>query len=136
MMKVSMNIGFVTNSSSCIHHFPSEVLRHPKIQAFLKIFAIEDGFVSEELFDRSLCTTVAVSRDQKAAVQTALNSEDPEDLEDGPFIDVESDEVVVIFGDEYDSIAKTLSWMMAEVLTEVYGGDTWDHQHRKSREFN
>jgi len=131
-MRISINIGFVTNSSSCVHHFPSELLQHPKIKAFLQTFEIEDGFVGPELWSRTHCTTVAITKEQKAEVQDKLTNNDYG--ASGPAINVDTDEVVVIYGDEYQSIASALCNLMYEALVEQKGGDYWSH--RNSVDYN
>lgn len=123
--RVSITTGFVTNSSSVIHHFPNELLSHPKIAAFLKAFEIEDGFIGEDLWDRSACTSVAITKEQKQEVLQKLQNE--EFATSHPVIDVDADKFVVIFGDEYRSIANMLTDLIGEVLVEQHGGDRWDH---------
>lgn len=131
-MRISVNIGFVTNSSSCVHHFPGELLQHPKIKAFMEAFEIAGGFIGPELWHRSHCTTVAITKEQKAEVQHKLTNNEYDAR--GPAINVDTDEVVIIYGDEYSSIATALCDLMYEALVEKKGGDPWSH--RNSQEYN
>lgn len=124
--RVSITTGFVTNSSSVIYHFPNELLSHPKVATFMKAFGIEDGFIGEDLWDRSVCTSVAITKEQKQEVlQKLLQNE--EFATRHPVIDVDADKFVVIFGDEYRSIANMLADLIGHVLVEQHGGDRWDH---------
>ncbi len=127
--RLSMNLGFVTNSSSMIHHFPKEVLDHPKVRTFMRVFEIEDGFVGQDLWHRGACTTVAVTKEQKKQVQASFTNNEGAFEERGPKISVDSDEVVVIYGDESSSVACSLACLMCEVLAEMKGGDPWDYRH-------
>lgn len=131
-MRLSATLGFITNSSSAIHHFPREVLDHPTVQHFLKTFEIEGGFVSDNLWHRGECTTVAITQEQKAEVRRQL-VENEYDAR-APAIDVESDEVVVIYGDEYTSIASQFADLCCQALAEVHGGDPW--KYRNADDYN
>lgn len=122
--RVTINIGFVTNSSSVVHHFPKEILEHPKVAAFMKAFEIEEGFVGEDLWNRSECATIAVTKEQKELARQRLM--DP-DYGSAPSIDVDSDDFVIIYGDEHRSIAATLLDVIGQALSEERGGDRWDH---------
>lgn len=131
-MKISMNIGFVTNSSSVVHHFPKEVLDHPQVAAFIKAFELEDGFVGREMWRRDECTTIAMTRKQKEEVQQKLAQS--EYGSKGPPINVDSDEVVIIYGDEAQSVANSLAHLMCQAMADIHGGDPWDY--RNSEEYN
>ena len=119
--QISINIGFVTNSSSVVYHFSNELLQHPKVSAFLKAFEIEGGFVGEDLWHRSECATVAITKEQKQAVVAQLAR-----MDSGPSIAVDTDEFVVIYGDEYQSIASALMDVIGQALVEEKGGTQWD----------
>ena len=110
---MSINVGFITNSSSVIYHFPAEALNHPKIKSIIDAFEIKEGFVGKDLWDRSECASIAVTKEQKKKVQEELNSLD---WHSGPSVNVDSDEIIIIYGDEYDSLAMFL----ASALTEIY----------------
>jgi hypothetical protein len=122
--QISINIGFVTNSSSVVHHFPKELLQHPKIVAFLKAFEIDEGFVGSDLWHRGECATFAVTKEQKEAARSQLQNTD---YGPGPAIDVDGDDFVVIYGDEHRSITATLLDVIGDALAEQHGGDRWDH---------
>lgn len=126
-MKISMNMGFVTNSSSVVHHFPKEVLKDPRVQAFLEAFEVQDGFVGVNLWRRSECTTIALTKDQKRKVQDELNNNECESR--GLSINAESDEIVIIYGDEYSSIASSLVHLMSEAMAAIHGGDAWKYRN-------
>lgn len=113
---LSVNIGFVTNSSSVVYHFPRALLADEKIKAFITAFEIDGGYVGEEMWNRSTCSTFAVTREQKALAAKRLA-----DTEYGgaPPIDVEDeDSVVVIYGDEYRNITSILGGMLGDLCRE------------------
>lgn len=112
--ELSINIGFITNSSSIVHYFPKELLSHPKIAAFIKSFEINNGFVGSDVWDRRNCGSFAVTIEQKTAIKT-----DFKNMESYvPSFDLAEDEDVIIYGDEYPSIASTLSHMINEIAKE------------------
>lgn len=129
-MRLSMTIGFITNSSSAIHHFPREVLDHPRVKGFLEAFEITGGFIGEDLWSRSHCTTVAITKEQKEEVQRRLNASEYTEYARAPAVDVDSDEIVVIYGDEYQSIASSLADLCAEALADIHGGKAWDYRYK------
>ena len=73
--QISVNIGFVTNSSSVVHHFPRELLEHPKVKAFIEKFELQDGFVGEDLWNRDACSSFLVDADQKAEVTRSFSGD-------------------------------------------------------------
>lgn len=122
---LGINVGFVTNSSSMVHHFPRQLLDDPKVKAFLEAFGVEHGVVGDNLWHRGACTTIAITKEQKQEVVRAFAEEEYSH----PHIDVNSDEVVVIYGDEYTSVANTLAHMLSELCRErdlPYGGDEYN----------
>lgn len=132
MKRLIINIGFVTNSSSVVHHFPSELLKHPKVAAFMQAFEIDGGFVGDDLWHRGECATVAVTKEQKEEAHKQLTETD---YGRGPSIDIEGDNFVIIYGDEHQSIAHMLVDLIGEVLVEQHGGDSWDHV-RDGQDYN
>jgi hypothetical protein len=115
-LRLGINIGFITNSSSCVHHFPRELLKDPKVAAFLTAFELHEGFVGSELWSRDSCTTVAMTKEQKREVQTKLGEMEGYPA---PAIDTEDDSVVIIYGDEYHSIAQVLARLLTEVAQSL-----------------
>lgn len=116
--RLSMNIGFVTNSSFAVHHFPKQLLEHPTVRAFIEAFEIRQGFIGDDLWNRSGCASVAMTKGQKAQLVTQFQKEGNEWARP-PHINVDSDEVVVIYGDEYTSVAYQLSTLMREAAQEM-----------------
>ena len=108
---LGLNIGFITNSSSAVYHFPRSLLAHPTVKKFIDTFELSEGFVGSNLWSRDTCTTIAMTREQKMAVKAAVA-----DSEYGtpPAIDTDDDSVVIIYGDEYESIARSLANVMSE----------------------
>jgi hypothetical protein len=109
--RLSLNIGFITNSSFAVHHFPRQLLEHPEVKAFIETFEISQGFVGENLWYRSKCGTVAMTQEQKQEV-LALFDREPEFHP--PRINTESDDVLIIYGDEHVSVARRLSRLMQD----------------------
>jgi len=116
--RIGVNIGFVTNSSSMVFHFPRQLLDHPKVKQFIEAFELQDGFVGSDLWSRDTCTTIAMTREQKRKARENLASEGS-DFCRAPAIDTEDDSVVVIYGDEYESVANTLAHLMQDAAQEL-----------------
>ncbi len=116
-LRLSINIGFITNSSSMVYHFPRELFQDKRIQAVLKAFELDGGFVGSDLWHRGLCATVAMTKEQRIAAKQQLV--EAEYGSGTPYIDTEDDDsVVVIYGDEHRSIAYILSDMLKTVAEE------------------
>lgn len=128
-MKLSMNVGFVTNSSFAVHHFPKEVLDHPDVKSFIETYEISQGFIGEDLWYRNTCSTVAMTKDQKKQVVEKFGPGDEENYSCPPKIDIESDDVLIIYGDEYDSIASELSSLMKYAVEEMGLNYSWSDYH-------
>jgi hypothetical protein len=128
--RLSMNIGFVTNSSFAVHHFPRQLLEHPDVRAFIEAFEISQGFIGSELWNRSACSTVAMTKEQKAQIVTQFKGEAGDDeWMRPPAIDVESDDVVIIYGDEYTSLAQQLSNLMGKAAEKMNLPISYDDYH-------
>ena len=104
MFRISMNVGFVTNSSSMIYSFPKELLDLLEVRAVLEAFEIQNGFVGHDLWSRSACETLAITKEQKDQARSDLNRM-PDEYGSPPSIDDSEDRVVIIYGDEYSGIA-------------------------------
>jgi hypothetical protein len=117
-LRLGINLGFVTNSSSVIHHFPVEILQDPTVKAFIESYEISKGFVGSDLWHRGQCGTFAVTQEQKKDAQRQLNSLS-DDYSNIPGISTEADSVVVIYGDEYRSIASSLSYLMQQAAQKM-----------------
>jgi len=129
--QISVSIGFVTNSSSVVHHFPRKLLEHPQVKAFIEKFELQDGFVGDNLWHRDHCASFLVTPEQKAEVTRSFSGDNHISSDDfqytGPAIDKDPDQVVLIYGDEYMSIASSLCALLSEVLREQNGADPWGH---------
>jgi len=123
---IGMSLGFVTNSSSMVHHFPNALLEDPKVAAFLRAFDVAQGYVGDDLWHRGLCETIAITPAQKEDVNRQLTEN-----EYGASIRVstDTDEFIVIYGDEYSSMASTLCDLLRTVCDErkiPYGGSEYN----------
>ena len=115
-LRIGINLGFVTNSSSVIHHFPVQLLQHPDVKAFIEAFEISKGFVGSDLWHRGMCATFAVTKEQKEAVRQQLTeSEYGRNVE----VSIDDDSVVLIYGDEYRSIASSLVHLMGATAQKM-----------------
>lgn len=121
-LRLGINIGFVTNSSSVVYHFPTEVLQDPTVQAFLNAFEISGGFVGAEMWNRGSCASFAVTREQKEELNSKFNS-----INDGeessysnlPQAPLEDDTVTLVYGDEYMSMASSLAHLLQEAAERM-----------------
>jgi hypothetical protein len=111
-LQIGINVGFVTNSSSMVYHFPRELLNDPKIKGFLKAFEIEEGFVGSDLWDRGQCGTLAITREQKEEAHQQLANAEYGHAGLGLVHLANDDEVTVIYGDEYNDLAACLGNML------------------------
>ena len=122
-LRLGINLGFVTNSSSVVYHFPVAVLQDPTVQAFLNAFEISGGFVGADLWHRGACGTFAVTREQKEECQRKFAS-----INDGtddpvygsiPGVPMGDDSVTVIYGDEYQSLASSLVGLLQQAAKKM-----------------
>lgn len=115
MRKVlSIISGFITNSSSVINGFDASVLSDKRIQTLLSKYGVKNGFIGEDLLSRGTCGSLIISAEQKAqAKQTFAECE-----YGAANFDFEDGRVYVMYGDEYDSLARELSEIMREISEE------------------
>lgn len=116
-MQIGMNIGFITNSSSVVHHIPKALFEHPKMQAFLQAYGGEGGFVGDEIWNRSQCGTLAITQEQKSELKHQFESNGY-----GSPVTVDPNnesEVILVYGDEYEDLAYMIHQMLRQVSEEV-----------------
>lgn len=114
--EITLGIGHTTNSSSCIHFFPKEILKHPLLASFLERYEISGGFVGEDLWDRSVCDSLLLTEEQKEEADKVLNSME---VFHPPSVVGNPGEFVVIYGDEYSGIAQIFAEMCEDVCKEL-----------------
>lgn len=119
--RISINSGFVTNSSSVVHYFDKGLLDHPKAVAFMEAYEIDEGFVGEDLWYRSHCDSILISKDSKEEAIKNLNSGDYANY--APSINPGGEEVIIIYGDEYDSLAQAFAHLLKQIAEEQGRGD-------------
>lgn len=124
MKRVTINIGFVTNSSSCIHSFDKRVLEDTEVKAFLSAYGIENGYIGADLWNRATCGSFLVSQEQKDAAFEQLNEPGY-----GKYAAPAANEVVVIFGDEYQEISSTLSGILSQACERLGIGGCDSHSY-------
>ena len=120
--KFTINVGFITNSSSVVHYLPPELWNHPKIKALFELYG-GDGYVGNYMASRVGCETVAVTPEQK---EQALH-EYRDVFESGFSLSSTEKETgaVIIFGDEYQSLPQLLSSMARDLASEEGIEDGW-----------
>jgi len=116
MKKVTINIGFITNSSSVVHWFPRELLEDSEVKAFLSSYEIEDGYVGSNLWNRGECGSFITSREQRLGMNAKMRFDS--DIY-GPMSDPESDDLVVIYGDEYKNLSSILCTILDEACVRL-----------------
>ncbi len=115
VVQVSANLGFVTNSSSMVYHFPAEVMNHPRVQKVLAAFDVGGGFVGKDLWSRSNCGSLLITPEQKTEAREMLGGE--AFYGSAPAINDEG--IAVVYGDEYTSLASILCDMFEAVCKEM-----------------
>jgi len=125
--RITVNVGFITNSSSCVYYFPKEVLQDPQIKAFIEAHDLADGYVGHDLWSRSGCSSLLVTAAQKAEAKQILRhySWDGEDIPEesvqtaSAVINPGDDGVYVIYGDEYSDTTHILCRLMSNALAAI-----------------
>lgn len=132
MKRISINIGFITNSSSVVHNFPRDLLEDPDVAAFVKAYGLERGLMPEDLWYRSQCTTVAMTKEQKTDLKDLFA-----DNEYGSSYKIDchenDDNIVVVYGDEYDSIASEFCDVLCDAMARKQG---IEYYHSSGQDFN
>lgn len=115
--EITLGLGHTTNSSSCIHFFPKEILKHPLLASFLERYEISGGFVGEDLWDRSVCDSLLLTEEQKGLAEKDLKS--MEGTRPPSVMGGSQEEFVVIYGDEYSGIASIFAEMCEDVCKDL-----------------
>lgn len=112
--EISFGMGHVTNSSSCIHYLPKEILNHPVVKAFIEAYEIR-GHVGKDIWSRSECGSILFTREQKTEANRDMTQE-----EYGKPLDCDNEnEFIVIYGDEYQGIENLFARMCRDVAREL-----------------
>jgi len=117
MKKLTAVTGFITNSSSVVYHFPMSALENPKIKLFMERNGLIDsdgschGFIGDDLWNRAYCSSIVFTADEKQGAITNLRGDDAE-YYCPPVIDMQSDDFVIIYGDEYESLAADFAHLL------------------------
>ena len=117
--RISVNVGFIPNSSSCIYYFPKEVLEDQEVKDFILKYELDGGWVGSNLWYRSECDSFLVSKDQKEEALHELVSEEYGGDRVKTAINPEDDGVYVIFGDEYHSTVHVLNGILKKALDRL-----------------
>ena len=129
--KLFINVGFITNSSSVVHYYPKAILEDPEVRAFMEAYSIQDGYVGEDLWHREYCESLLLTKEQKLKEKAKF----AEGTYEGtpyrhPPVDPENDEVVLIYGDEYQCITSELCDVLGRACKRLGlaggGGDDYN----------
>jgi hypothetical protein len=110
MKRVTINIGFITNSSSVVYWIPRQVLEDADVAAFIAKYELQDGYVGDEIWSRSQCGSFAVTREQRDQINRELCNSEYRSAD--PMYNVDEDNVVAVYGDEYDDISSELAALL------------------------
>jgi len=117
--RISVNVGFITNSSSCIFYFPKEVLEDETVKDFMQKYELSTGWVGYDLWARSSCDSFLVTREQKEEALSQLVDEYYSYEHLNGVIDPESEGVYIIYGDEYEDTVHFLSRILGSALRKL-----------------
>lgn len=118
MKFISANIGFITNSSSCVHCFPIDLLDDPNVVAIIEAYNLSVGYLPDNLADRGVCDSVLVSKEQKEEVLKYVSGQDYFDHDQWKNALLEPDSVVITYGDESESLARELCKALSAAQTK------------------
>lgn len=125
--RLTINVGFITNSSSCVFCFPKSLLDDPQVRAFVEAHELGNGYVGSNLWNRSACSSILITKGQKEEAKQILRSYDWEDkdieseTEASRCIDPNDDNFYVVYGDEYSDTTHIFCQMMSKALGRVNG---------------
>lgn len=116
--RLIINMGFITNSSSAIHWFPKELLDEPEVKAFMDAYGLGSGYVGDDLWYRSNCETIALTKEQKQEVKGQLTREDYGSRMGDTVNPDDDSQFVIIYGDEYQSVTSELAHLLSEIAAK------------------
>jgi hypothetical protein len=114
MKRLTINIGFITNSSSVVHWLPKEILQDEEVKAFLDAYGLAGGTVGDDLWRRDTCSSFIVTPEQAEAANEQLRSS-----EYSAPVEVPVDAVTVIYGDEYSTVFAELSHVLEAAASRL-----------------
>ncbi|NBQ71019.1 MAG: hypothetical protein EBU46_20185 [Nitrosomonadaceae bacterium] len=114
--RLTVNTGFITNSSSCVHWFDRRVLKDPQVKQFIDKFELADGEVGSDLMNRSSCGSFIPNAKRHAEAIGQVQGSDY-----APPIKPEYDDsqVITIYGDEYQTVFSILTGLMREAAERL-----------------
>jgi hypothetical protein len=127
--RITVNVGFITNSSSCVYYFPREVLDDPEVKAFIEAYGLGGGYVGSDLWHRAECSSFLVTKDQKVEAKKILHSygDTVEEMdpsvgsEASRAINPDSDGAYVLYGDEYSDTTHILCGILSGAMHRLHG---------------
>jgi hypothetical protein len=119
-MRITINIGFITNSSSVVHYYPKEILEDPEVKFFLTTYGIEGGYASDDVLYRSSCDSMLLTDQQKTHADIQLREAETHYTVSAKD---HANEVILIYGDEYTSITSELATLLNKVARRLGMGD-------------
>lgn len=123
--RITINIGFITNSSSCVYYFPPEVLQDPDVKAFMEANELTSGYIGSDLWHRSECDSLLLTPEQKATAKRKLwsydedSSEEPSEASEA--VNPEAPGAYIIYGDEYQDVTHVLCSLMKKAYSRIMG---------------
>jgi hypothetical protein len=97
-----------------VYHFPTEILNHPKVKKVLEVFEVSGGFLGRDLWSRKDCGSLLITPEQKKEAREQFGTPS---YGSAPAID--DDGVVIVYGDEYKSLASVLCGMFEAICKEM-----------------
>ena len=120
MRRLTVNIGFITNSSSVIHWFDGAILKDPEVQAFIDAYELSAGSIGENLWNRARCGSLLTTEDQFAQVREDLADEiGSNNIVQNGGVATRNGGVAIIYGDEYATIFSELAHVMSEAAERL-----------------
>lgn len=108
MKFISANIGFITNSSSCVHCFPIDLLDDPNVAAVIEAYNLQNGYLPDSLTHRGICDSVLVTKEQKDEVLQFISENEYFNKEQWTGALHTPDTLVITYSDESESLARVL----------------------------
>jgi|SRR3989338_1811666 len=124
MRRIMATTGFVTNSSSQVCWFDPKLLENEEVQAFLRAYGIENGYVGSDLWGRSTCGSFVLTKEQREEVNKGMKY--GFEYCAGVTLDPEDPSIVTIYGDEFDG---DIAYELTKLLCRIQGKGVYDVPH-------
>ena len=123
MIRVSINTGFITNSSSVVHGFDRALLEDEEVRTFMETYGLLGGLEGNPW--RRDSPVIAVTEEQVESVKRSLTEHEYAGSSTSAANGLDPKEhIVVIYGDEYRTVANELCGILSEAA-ERLGKGSW-----------